>query len=80
MKRRFNMIQRKRYFGLLFIAPWLVGFVWFFLLPVLQTFWFSFHNVEMTASGYELIPSGIENYKKAFLTDTQPPAGYFMEN
>lgn len=73
MKHRFNMVQKKRAFGLLFILPWFIGFLLFFLLPVLQTMWFSFHNVEMTATGYELIPAGIENYKKAFLSDAEFP-------
>ena len=73
MKHRFNMVQKKRAFGLLFILPWFIGFLLFFLLPVLQTMWFSFLNVEMTATGYELIPAGIENYKKAFLSDAEFP-------
>lgn len=65
--------QKKRLFGLLFITPWLLGFLLFFLLPVLQTLWFSFQNIEMHSHGYTPIAVGFENYKKAFVSDALFP-------
>lgn len=52
--------------GYLFLAPWLIGFVLFTLIPFVYTFYLSFNNVSQTGLGYELTWVGLRNYHTAF--------------
>lgn len=42
------MARRELYTGLLFIAPWLIGFLVFTLIPMVATLLFSFMNLKIT--------------------------------
>lgn len=52
--------------GLLFISPWIVGFVVFGIFPILYSLFLSFNNVKITADGIETVFIGIQNYQTAF--------------
>ena len=41
----------KSRYGLMFIAPWFLGFVLFFAIPVFQSVWFSLSDVTLSNSG-----------------------------
>ena len=56
--------------GLLFCAPWIVGFCLFTLYPLIQTLIFSFSNVTLSTSGFETAPVGFKNYINVFTNDT----------
>lgn len=53
--------------GLLFLSPWIFGFLAFTLLPMLATLFFSFLNLRIT-DGIVSAPdfAGLENYKQMF--------------
>jgi ABC-type sugar transport system permease subunit len=53
--------------GILFLSPWIFGFLAFTLLPMLATFFFSFLNLNIT-DGILSKPdfAGLENYKQLF--------------
>ena len=55
--------RREAFQGLLFISPWLIGFLVFTLVPTIATLIFSFSNVELT-SGEPFRFVGLENYQK----------------
>jgi len=57
--------------GYLFILPWIIGFLVFFLMPLIQSLIFSFYHVSLDpGSGeYVLKDFGISNYKQMFSTD-----------
>jgi len=62
--------MRKRMFaGYMFILPWLVGFLIFYVRSIFQTVQFSFSSMSMDAinGGYTLTPIGWENFRYAFL-------------
>ena len=50
----------------LFLAPWLVGFVFFLLVPLLWAIWLSFTDEQLLRGG-EFI--GLDNYVRAFTGD-----------
>src|SRR5215216_7943826 len=53
--------------GMLFLSPWIIGFLAFTLLPTLATLFFSFLNLRIT-DGILSTPqfAGLENYKQLF--------------
>lgn len=70
-KRKFHitMSQKLSLTGLLFVAPWLVGFVIFFLSPLAQAIAFSVNKVAITASGLKMEYVGGGNYADIFIRD-----------
>lgn len=52
----------KSRYGMLFITPWMIGMLIFFIVPICQSLWFSFCNVSINASGVVSKFIGIENY------------------
>ena len=58
-------------FRYLFIAPWIVGYAVFTLWPMAYSLYLSFHNVRVTPRGIRTAAVGWDNYRYAFLTDTQ---------
>jgi len=53
----------------IFLAPFYLGFVFFFLYPAIESVRMSFSAVSVNMNGYQLENIGWENYKTAFLTD-----------
>ena len=68
-KLRITMSQKNSLVGLLFVAPWLVGFVIFFLSPLAQAIAFSVNNVTITAAGLKMEYVGTGNYADIFIRD-----------
>ena len=70
--------------GLVFILPWLIGFIIFFLAPLKDTFLYSFNRVEVAPEGgMQLFFSGIQNYIELFTlevsTTSQPIMRVFVD-
>lgn len=63
-----NMIRKRmrNYTGLLYILPWLIGFLAFQLYPFLSSFYYSFTNFSL---GREASWVGLANYRKMFTVD-----------
>ncbi len=56
--------------GFLFVLPWLIGIILFFISPLAQSLYFSFSEVSLGDEGgliFDFV--GIKNYKNIFLTD-----------
>ncbi|MGB4163816.1 MAG: sugar ABC transporter permease, partial [Bacillota bacterium] len=66
-KRRFRWTfeRRQKLGGFLFTMPFIVGFVLFFLVPFAQAVIFSFNELKLTSTTYELVPKGVSNYEYA---------------
>ena len=58
--------RREAFQGLLFISPWILGFLVFTFLPMVAALAFSFTNVEITG-GDPLRFVGLENYQKLLI-------------
>lgn len=52
--------------GLLFVSPWIIGFLIFGLYPIVYSLILSFNKVEITATGLELTFRGFEHFTYAF--------------
>ena len=79
MKRLHMSYEKKKgIYGYGFIALWFVGALMFFIVPLIQSFYYSFHNVT-PETGYLAITSLVDNstgkeniflnYKNTFMTD-----------
>jgi oligogalacturonide transport system permease protein len=55
-----------KYIGLLYISPWLIGFLLFELYPFITSFVYSFTDLSLMKSPKFI---GLENYKKMFTED-----------
>ncbi|WP_167278182.1 ABC transporter permease subunit [Paenibacillus lupini] len=69
MKRSFTLSQKRSLLGILFILPWLLGFLFLFLSPFLQSIQFSFSELKVAPNGYDLSFIGLDNYHHAIRID-----------
>jgi multiple sugar transport system permease protein len=68
--------RRQRTWGLIFLLPWLIGFFFFQLLPILLTVFISFTDYAATSEfkwgNFNLV--GVENYQRIFADPVALPA------
>lgn len=67
--KKLKLSTKETITGLIFISPWLIGFIIFTVYPLIQSFWFSFNTVRPTAEGLMITFVGLDNYKNLFLGD-----------
>ena len=69
-KKKMSLIQKRAVTGLLFITPWLIGFLWFYLKGFIQAVRFSLSNMQMLETGgYQLDFTGLANFRYALFQD-----------
>ena len=61
--------KKKGLYGYGFIALWFVGALLFFVIPVVKSFFYSFNDVTPETGYLAKSWVGLENYRKAFMTD-----------
>lgn len=66
---KLSLVEKRSLSGYLFTLPLTIGFILFFLYPLIQSILFSLSQLKITADGYELIYQGVENYRYALLVD-----------
>ena len=71
MKNRLTYSRREAMRGILFIAPWLIGFLFLFVRPFITAVVFSFHKVDLSNGVIDLASVGWKNYTDAFTEDTK---------
>lgn len=75
--RQVSLEQRKRYVGLLFILPFIIGFTVFFLQPIVMTVLYSLYEMMIQkGGGYTLLPlpdGAFSHYLHAFTKDANFP-------
>ena len=67
-RRRLTLRTRRAFTGLGFLAPWIIGILFFFLNPLVLSLRFSFNRLTLE-DGYKLTPVGWSNYFDALRTD-----------
>jgi ABC-type sugar transport system permease subunit len=66
-KFRLTMSRKRMIIGLLFISPWLVGFLYFYVRTLLMTGQFSLSEISIASTGgYEVLFTGLSNFLYAF--------------
>lgn len=56
---RLTLSQKRNWAGYLWVSPFIIGFIFFFLAPMLQSFRFSVSELIFTTEGYDLKYVGI---------------------
>lgn len=68
--RRLTLTQKRSLLGIVFIAPWLLGFVFLFATPLYQSLHYSLSNLKIApGGGYTLDFIGLSNFKNALSID-----------
>jgi ABC-type sugar transport system permease subunit len=63
--------KQKRIFGILFIIPWAIGLIIFFMKPLSTTIWWSLNDMSpLQGGGFDSIFAGFTNYKDLFTSET----------
>lgn len=67
-KKKLTLLQKRSLMGYLFVLPWVVGFLVFYVRSLVMTGQFAFSNMTIDAlkGGYTLDFVGIENFRYAF--------------
>jgi ABC-type sugar transport system permease subunit len=68
-KKHKNLLARQQRWGLIFLAPWIIGFLAFTLFPILTSFVLTFTNFNLSNPD-KIDFVGLANYQK-LLTDAQ---------
>lgn len=66
-KKRSTLERKQGRSAYLFVFPWIIGFLFFFLKPFIESFWFTFNDVTMQADGLSPKFIGLSNYKYLLL-------------
>lgn len=69
--KKMSYERKKSLYGYMFLGLWLVGIVFFFLRPLLQSFWLAFNDVRFVGGEMTTTWAGIDNFRKAFVADTE---------
>lgn len=65
-----NYGKQKALWGIAYVTPWLVGFIFFFLIPLLSSLIYSFSEVTANSQGISISLKGLTNYVAAFTVNT----------
>ena len=64
-----GLIEKQSRWGWVFIAPWLLGFIYFFAVPLLKALTYTFSKMSISSSGLKMDFVGLDNYIQAFTVD-----------
>lgn len=71
-KRKYRSIETlKSRYAFIFLAPWIVGMLFFFLIPIIESVYFSFAKVTIETDGVKTGFLGLENFDYILFKDTQ---------
>jgi len=68
-KKKLKLKNKHSMYGFIFISPWIIGLIMFFLYPVLHSLSLGFYKVEMGAQGYTTEFIGINNFIESITVD-----------
>lgn len=72
-KRKMTLKQKSGFYGYMFIFPWIIGFLLFFVTPIVLSMRFSFNKITPTKASYDMEFMGLQNFIQAFTGDVQFP-------
>lgn len=67
---RISYERKKQLYGYGFIALWLLGTLYFFIYPLIESLVYAFHDAKPGDSGMALTNRGVHNFVNAFRRDT----------
>lgn len=69
-KKKNSLMRRQQRAGWLFVLPFIIGFLAFFLKPMIISFWYTFNDVSMGTGGLESKWVGLSNYRFLLIEDS----------
>lgn len=66
--KKLSLEQKNRYYGLYFILPWFIGFLFLFLVPLISSFRYGLSKLKVTNEGFTLNFVGLDNFKEALFS------------
>ncbi len=66
---RLTLTRKRSLLGILFISPWLIGFLFLFLKPLVESIRFSFNKLVIEPTGFTLHNIGWDNFHNALFVD-----------
>lgn len=63
--------KRRMVWGIIFLLPWMIGMLMFFLRPLIQTIYYSFNEMKMGVNGITFTFVGLENFKNALTVNPE---------
>ncbi len=73
MKRRSHFERKKARAGYVFVLPWVIGFLLFFLIPIVNSLIYTFNDVKLSANGFTMNWVGFSNYHHLLLKHATYP-------
>ena len=68
--KRLSVEKHQNKVGFLLLVPYMIGLIYFFIIPMIKTVYFSFNDVSIRrGGGLEYVAKGLENYKYILLKD-----------
>ena len=68
---RLSYPKKRVLWGVLFLTPWAIGVLAFFLLPLIKTFYYSLFNMTLQTGTFGFEYVGIENFKYILTVDPE---------
>ena len=59
----------KNRYGLIFVSPWIIGMLMFFVIPVIKSVIYSFSKVSVYSGDIEMSFIGLANFRKILISD-----------
>ena len=71
LKRKVGLTQRRAFIGYLFILPFIIGFIFFMIKPLIQSLNMSLSEVILTTEGFSINKNNFANYIRALTIDPE---------
>ncbi len=74
-----GLMKYREKYGYLFVAPWIVGLILFFVVPIGQSLYYSLCDIKLTDQGLQDVFVGLENFQ--YIINKDPKyLNYIMES
>jgi len=79
-RQKMKYRTKRKLNGFLYTLPWIIGFIMFFAVPIINTIIWSFSNVGVKdTGGMELSPNGVNNYISLFMEQVTTNEQTFLQ-
>lgn len=66
---RLSYQHKRTFWGILFLMPWAIGVLAFFLGPLVKTWYYAFFDMTLEKNGFHYVFTGFSNFKYALTVD-----------
>ena len=70
-KKKVGLMERRAFYGYLFILPFIIGFIFFMAKPLCESLRMALSEVTISTQGFSLKLNNFGNFKRAFLVDPE---------